>query len=181
MTSHSQASPKPESDCVLDSAEAASADIYAKSAEAFRTIGEAATELGLKTHVLRFWETKFDNLRPLKRADGRRYYRPEDMEMLRRLQNLLHVQGLTIRGAVKALEGEPGAAAVDEDGADEMMIPVETGASVRDLQDAVRVAVERGEFRAADLSETATAKSRLESLLADLTNLKIRLDTVRAA
>jgi DNA-binding transcriptional MerR regulator len=170
-----------ESDSALESAEAASADIYAKSAEAFRTIGEAATELGLKTHVLRFWETKFDNLRPMKRADGRRYYRPEDMELLRHLQNLLHVQGLTIRGAIKALDGEPGAAEVSEDGADEMTIPAETGASVRDLQDAVRDAVERGEFRAVDMSGSSTAKSRLESLLADLTNLKIRLDTVRAA
>jgi len=181
MTSLSQAVVALESDSALESAEAASADIYAKSAEAFRTIGEAATELGLKTHVLRFWETKFDNLRPMKRADGRRYYRPEDMELLRHLQNLLHVQGLTIRGAIKALDGEPGAAEVSEDGADEMTIPAETGASVRDLQDAVRDAVERGEFRAVDMSGSSTAKSRLESLLADLTNLKIRLDTVRAA
>jgi DNA-binding transcriptional MerR regulator len=181
MTSLSQAVVASESDSALESAEAASADIYAKSAEAFRTIGEAATELGLKTHVLRFWETKFDNLRPMKRADGRRYYRPEDMELLRHLQNLLHVQGLTIRGAIKALDGEPGAAEVSEDGADEMTIPAETGASVRDLQDAVRDAVERGEFRAVDMSGSSTAKSRLESLLADLTNLKIRLDTVRAA
>jgi DNA-binding transcriptional MerR regulator len=181
MTGLSQAVVASESDSALESAEAASADIYAKSAEAFRTIGEAATELGLKTHVLRFWETKFDNLRPMKRADGRRYYRPEDMELLRHLQNLLHVQGLTIRGAIKALDGEPGAAEVSEDGADEMTIPAETGASVRDLQDAVRDAVERGEFRAVDMSGSSTAKSRLESLLADLTNLKIRLDTVRAA
>ena len=181
MTSLSQAVVASESDSALESAEAASADIYAKSAEAFRTIGEAATELGLKTHVLRFWETKFDNLRPMKRADGRRYYRPEDMELLRHLQNLLHVQGLTIRGAIKALDGEPGAAEVTEDGADEMTIPADTGASVRDLQDAVRDAVERGEFRAVDMSRSSTAKSRLESLLADLTNLKIRLDTVRAA
>ena len=182
MTSLSQAVVASESDSALESAEAASADIYAKSAEAFRTIGEAATELGLKTHVLRFWETKFDNLRPMKRADGRRYYRPEDMELLRHLQNLLHVQGLTIRGAIKALDGEPGLAQVgDDEGADEMTIPAETGASVRDLQDAVRDAVERGEFRAVDMSGSSTAKSRLESLLADLTNLKIRLDTVRAA
>ncbi|MEP7211039.1 MAG: MerR family transcriptional regulator, partial [Alphaproteobacteria bacterium] len=77
-----------------------------KSSDAFRTIGEAASELGLKTHVLRFWETKFGDLKPMKRADGRRYYRPEDMELLRTLQRLLHVQGLTIRGAVKVLNGE---------------------------------------------------------------------------
>ena len=196
QAAHLQLGMTPVADSVFESAETESADIYAKSAEAFRTIGEAATELGLKTHVLRFWETKFDNLRPMKRTDGRRYYRPEDMEMLRRLQNLLHVQGLTIRGALKfmdgkALDGEPGAAEANEaevgdDGADEMTLvgeagPAETGASVHDLQDAVRDAVERGEFRTTDAQESSTAKSRLESLLADLTNLKIRLDTVRAA
>jgi DNA-binding transcriptional MerR regulator len=191
MTATSQAACAPGADSVLDSAEAASEDFFAKSSDAFRTIGEAAAELGLKTHVLRFWETKFDNLRPMKRADGRRYYRPDDMEMLRRLQNLLHVQGLTIRGAIKSLDGEPGAASVSDasaseqlggdDGAEEMIDPAETGASVRDLQAAVRSAVERGEFRTADMTESATAKARLESLLADLTNLKIRLDTVRAA
>src|SRR5690348_17491045 len=116
----------------IQDAERASEEIFAKSADAFRTIGEAAAELGLKTHVLRFWETKFDNLKPMKRPDGRRYYRPDDMEMLRKLQNLLHVQGLTIRGAVKALEdGEPGLAHLEhqtEDGADDMAI---TNASVR--------------------------------------------------
>ena len=157
-----------------------------KSAEAFRTIGEAAAELGLKTHVLRFWETKFDNLRPMKRPDGRRFYRPDDMELLRRLQNLLHVQGLTIRGAVKALDGDngdqPGAAAeVEAEGADEMMTPVETGASVRELQEAVRDAVERGDFRAAEVQTSSAAKQRLESLLSDLTSLKSRLDAVRTA
>ena len=157
-----------------------------KSAEAFRTIGEAAAELGLKTHVLRFWETKFDNLRPMKRPDGRRFYRPDDMELLRRLQNLLHVQGLTIRGAVKALDDDngdqPGAAAeVEAEGAEEMMIPVETGASVRELQEAVRDAVERGDFRAPEVQESSAAKQRLESLLSDLTSLKSRLDAVRTA
>lgn len=202
MTATSQAALTPESDSVRDGlpddaaadasaecAEAASEELYAKSAEAFRTIGEAAAELGLKTHVLRFWETKFDNLRPMKRADGRRYYRPDDMEMLRRVQNLLHVQGLTIRGAILALDGEPGAAQVDgssastgleaDEGAEAMMTPADTGASVRDLQDAVRTAVARGEFHSADTS--LNARARLESLLADLTNLKLRLDTVRAA
>jgi DNA-binding transcriptional MerR regulator len=157
----------------------ASEEIFAKSADAFRTIGEAAAELGLKTHVLRFWETKFDNLKPMKRPDGRRYYRPDDMEMLRKLQNLLHVQGLTIRGAVKALEDgdEPGLAQV-EDGADDMAT---TNASVRDLQQAVREAVDRGDFREPEVQANGAAKARLESLLSDLTSLKSRLDAVRTA
>lgn len=176
---------------VARDSESESAYASEKSADAFRTIGEAASELGLKTHVLRFWETKFDNLRPMKRPDGRRFYRPDDMELLRRLQNLLHVQGLTIRGAIKALDGhaiegddgdQPGAAAgVEQNGAEEMMVPVEAGASVRDLQDAVRDAVERGDFRGADVKDSSLAKQRLESLLSDLTNLKSRLDAVRTA
>jgi len=167
-----------ESDSVSDAVEA-SEEIFAKSADAFRTIGEAAQELGLKTHVLRFWETKFDNLKPMKRPDGRRYYRPDDMEMLRRLQNLLHVQGLTIRGAIKALEDgdEPGLAQQDN-GADTMAV---TNASVRDLQEAVREAVDRGDFREPETRANPAAKARLESLLSDLTNLKSRLDAVRTA
>ena len=68
-------------DAALDASEAGEARAE-KSSDAFRTIGEAASELGLKTHVLRFWETKFDDLKPMKRADGRRYYRPEDMDCL---------------------------------------------------------------------------------------------------
>lgn len=182
MSSTSQAELPPESDHESDCAEAESEAIFAKSAEAFRTIGEAATELGLKTHVLRFWETKFDNLRPMKRPDGRRYYRPEDMEMLRQLQNLLHVQGLTIRGAIKALGGEPGAVQAGEgEGEGDLAINADTSASVRDLQDAVRDAVERGDFHAQEMQAAPTAKARLESLLADLTNLKLRLDAVRTA
>lgn len=165
-----------DSDSAFEPAEAA------KSADAFRTIGEAAGELGLKTHVLRFWETKFDNLRPMKRPDGRRFYRPEDMEMLRKLQNLLHVQGLTIRGAIKVLDEEPGAVPASESGAETMVtLPAEeAGASVRDLQDAVREAVDRGDFRHA-ASMDDTARDRLESLLTDLSNLKSRLDAVRTA
>jgi DNA-binding transcriptional MerR regulator len=150
-----------------------------KSSDAFRTIGEAAAELGLKTHVLRFWETKFDDLKPMKRADGRRYYRPEDMDVLRTLQRLLHVQGLTIRGAVKVLKGE---AAGEADAADAGPLEPETGASVRDLQDAVREAVDRGDFQAAvAVSDNAQARQRLETLLADLSGLKSRLDRVRLA
>lgn len=161
---------------------AMSEELYEKSAEAFRTIGEAAGELGLKTHVLRFWETKFDNLRPMKRPDGRRYYRPEDMELLRRLQNLLHVQGMTIRGAVKIIEDGSETAQAGEDEAEALAAPAaETGASVRDLQDAVREAVQRGDFRVAEVSESSPARARLEGLLADLTTLKQRLDTVRTA
>jgi DNA-binding transcriptional MerR regulator len=181
MSNTSQVELPPESNSAADRAEAESDAIFAKSAEAFRTIGEAAVELGLKTHVLRFWETKFDNLRPMKRPDGRRYYRPEDMEMLRQLQNLLHVQGLTIRGAVKALGDGSAVQSSESEGHDDTAVDADTGVSVRDLQHAVRDAVERGDFHAQEVQGSPSAKSRLESLLADLTNLKLRLDAVRKA
>ena len=74
-----------------------------KSADAFRTIGEAATEIGVPHHVLRFWETRFTALQPLKRGGNRRYYRPADMALLRTIYRMLHDDGLTIRGAQKAL------------------------------------------------------------------------------
>ncbi len=70
---------------------------------AFQTISEVARELDLPAHVLRFWETKFSEIKPLKRGGGRRYYRPEDIQVLRRIQRLLHDDGYTIRGAQRIL------------------------------------------------------------------------------
>ena len=73
-----------------------------KSATAFRTIGEVADSLGVPAHVLRFWETKFTPLKPVKQA-GRRYYRPEDVELLRGIRELLYTDGYTIKGVQKLL------------------------------------------------------------------------------
>lgn len=75
----------------------------AKSADAFRTIREVSEELDVPQHVLRFWETKFSQVRPLKRGGGRRYYRPQDIALLRRIQTLLYAEGYTIRGVQKLL------------------------------------------------------------------------------
>lgn len=75
-----------------------------KDPQAFRTIGEVATALDIKPHVLRYWEEQFPMLRPVKRSGGRRYYRPADVELLQTIDRLLNVDGYTIRGAVKALE-----------------------------------------------------------------------------
>jgi DNA-binding transcriptional MerR regulator len=75
----------------------------AKGASAFRTIGEVADDLDLPAHVLRFWESKFPRLKPLKRAGGRRYYRPEDIVLLRRIRQCLYQDGYTIRGVQKLL------------------------------------------------------------------------------
>jgi len=74
-----------------------------KSAEAFRTISEVAGELDLPQHVLRFWEARFQHVHPLKRAGGRRYYRPEDIDLLRGIAKLLYAEGLTIKGVQKIL------------------------------------------------------------------------------
>ena len=80
----------------------------AKSDSAFRTISEAAKELGLQQHVLRFWESKFPQIQPLKRAGGRRYYRPEDIDFLGDIRSLLHDQGFTIKGVQKLLDQNKG-------------------------------------------------------------------------
>ncbi len=75
----------------------------AKAAEAFRTISEVADDLEIPKHVLRFWEAKFTHIRPMKRGGGRRYYRPEDMEILKGIRYLLHRDGYTIKGVQKIL------------------------------------------------------------------------------
>lgn len=74
-----------------------------KSAAAFRTISEVSTDLDVPQHVLRFWESKFTPVRPLKRGGGRRYYRPEDVDLLRRIRNLLYTDGYTIKGVQRLL------------------------------------------------------------------------------
>ncbi|KAB1075068.1 MerR family transcriptional regulator [Methylobacterium planeticum] len=71
---------------------------------AFRTISEVAEDLDVPQHVLRFWETRFSQIRPVKRAGGRRYYRPEDIDLLRGVRHLLHGQGYTIKGAQRILK-----------------------------------------------------------------------------
>lgn len=73
---------------------------------AFLTIGELATELGIQQHILRYWESRFPMLRPLQRAGNRRYYRPEDVALVRRIHHLLNTEGYTVRGAQQALAGK---------------------------------------------------------------------------
>ncbi|MFW2343656.1 MerR family transcriptional regulator [Brevundimonas sp.] len=73
----------------------------AKSPEAFRSISEAAAEVGVPQHVLRFWETKFAFVAPVKRAGGRRFYRPEDIDVLKGVRRLLHEEGLTLKGVAR--------------------------------------------------------------------------------
>ncbi|HET9810247.1 MAG TPA: MerR family transcriptional regulator [Sphingomicrobium sp.] len=81
-----------------------------KSPGAFKTIGELSAELGVAQHILRYWETKFPQLRPLQRAGNRRYYRPDDVELARRINRLLNEEGYTVRGVQKVLRQRGGGA-----------------------------------------------------------------------
>lgn len=151
-----------------------------KSIDAYRSIGEAAEELGLQPHVLRYWETKFTKfVKPLKRRDGRRMFRPDDMAALRAIQTLVHDQGMTLKGASKLLseQGVERVLGVEV----RIVAPADSGdviatpSPARDMQESVRKA-----FEASPATEPATGTSeRLETILSDLTDLKARLDAAR--
>lgn len=97
-----------------------------KSDSAFRTISEVADELDVPQHVLRFWESKFPQVKPLKRGGGRRYYRPEDVALLRRIRDLLYSEGYTIKGVQKLLrEGGHKDVAVGARGESEVELPLD--------------------------------------------------------
>jgi DNA-binding transcriptional MerR regulator len=85
-----------------------------KAAGAFRTIGELAAELDVPQHILRYWETRFSQLRPLTRAGNRRYYRPEDVALAKRIHSLLNSEGYTVKGVQKLLANKVPAAATSE-------------------------------------------------------------------
>ena len=82
------------------------ADSPGKSEQAFRTISEVAAELGVQQHILRYWETRFPQLRPLQRAGNRRYYRPGDVALARRIHELLNQQGYTVKGVQQLLAAQ---------------------------------------------------------------------------
>ena len=84
-----------------------------KSSDAFKTISEVSAALDVPPHVLRFWETKFTSLRPLKRSGGRRYYRPDDIAVLTRIRDLLYKDGFTIKGAQRFLKSKKALAPTD--------------------------------------------------------------------
>ena len=122
-----------------------------KDPEAFRTIGEVAQILGVKQHVLRYWEEQFPMLKPLTRAGGRRYYRPSDVALIAEIDRLLHHEGFTIRGARQALGGKAGTRpsppfvdSVIEEAARGMRsaLPGDTATKLRGLRDALAGALE---------------------------------------
>lgn len=91
-----------------------------KAASAYRTISEASDELGVPQHVLRFWETKFSQIRPMKRSGGRRFYRPEDIDLIRTIQTLLYDQGYTIKGVQRLLKMRKGVTTTLQQALDDM-------------------------------------------------------------
>ncbi len=141
----------------------------AKSAQAFRTISEAAEAVGAPQHVLRFWETKFAFVTPVKRAGGRRFYRPQDVVILKAIKKLLHEDGLTIKGVQKLFKEQGLAALAVHGGADATM----TYAGPEALA-ASTTAPEPSRIG------TDASTERLRAVLADLEAAKARLDAVLA-
>jgi DNA-binding transcriptional MerR regulator len=125
-----------------------------KSPDAFRTISEAADELDLPQHVLRFWETRFSTIKPLKRGGGRRYYRPEDVLLLKGIRRLLYDQGFTIKGVQRILkeQGPRYVIAIGE-GRPVEQLPPTALAPDEPVADTDEPAVEYGEYTEADAPE----------------------------
>src|ERR1700735_3351420 len=133
-----------------------------KSPDAFRTISEAADELGVPQHVLRFWETKFSFIRPMKRAGGRRFYRRQDLDVLKGVRILLHEEGYTIKG-VQRLHKEHGV---------KRLVAAANG----DLPEPA-VSPAAGPPASQPILQI-DARSRLRAVLADLEATKDRIDTL---
>src|SRR5215469_51520 len=180
----------------------------AKSPEAFLTISEASVELDVPQHVLRFWESRFAQVKPIKRAGGRRYYRPEDVDLLRGIRALLYSDGFTIRGVQKilrdkglrhvaqvgrALHGEDLELDEDSSDADEPTsdidedLPVPSEERRHELDEAPSDADDRNSLVMLERERVAPTqmlaqeqRAKLELLLAELLQLKSRLRAARA-
>ena len=131
----------------------------AKSDSAFRTISEAAKELGLQQHALRFWESKFPQIQPMKRAGGRRYYRPEDIDFLANIRSLLHDQGFTIKGVQKLLDQNKG------------KLPSEITVSASEAEQQSTAAHVAGGVASGN-ADASIDKSALQSVLGELQELQ---------
>jgi DNA-binding transcriptional MerR regulator len=134
-----------------------------KAPGAFLTIGELSSELGVAQHILRYWETKFPQLKPLQRAGNRRYYRPDDVELARRINRLLNEEGYTVRGVQKLLRRVPGGAEEDkaEVAIDYVDRPAEPGLQPRSPQP------EAGPLPSVDVERLIEIRDRLASALYD--------------
>jgi DNA-binding transcriptional MerR regulator len=154
-----------------------------KSPEAFRTISEAADELDLPQHVLRFWETRFATIKPLKRGGGRRYYRPDDVLLLKGIRHLLYDQGFTIKGVQRILkdQGARHVAAIGNGGAVEPLPPptvddeMEAAVDLADGEDDMVPVVSLSN----GLEINDSDRDRLNGVLRDLLECKRLLERAR--
>jgi DNA-binding transcriptional MerR regulator len=144
-----------------------------KSPDAFRTISEAADHLDLPQHVLRFWETRFPQIKPLKRGGGRRYYRPDDVEFLRGLKHLLHAERYTIKGVQKIIK-EQGQKAVQGAGRGTAIVETLTSPSTPKsslsgiVTPAKIIPVAAPVLAKAKASMPATMRGKLEAAMAEM-------------
>lgn len=148
------------------------AEASEKRPGAFRTISEVASDLDVPQHVLRFWETRFAQVKPVKRAGGRRYYRPEDVDLLKGIRNLLHGRGYTIKGAQRVLK-ESGVRFVQSIGRGE----VEAAAPA--FQEGEVLDAEAGGVVPDGAALPDTARSTIEGVLGDLLACRAALVALR--
>ncbi|WP_298162832.1 MerR family transcriptional regulator [Brevundimonas sp.] len=140
----------------------------AKGPDAFRTISEAAEAVGAPQHVLRFWETKFPFVVPVKRAGGRRFYRPQDIIVLKAIRRLLHDEGLTIKG-VQRLHKDQGLARLAAYGDPDAAFSMDAEAAAPPMRPNETVPASSG-----------PSERELRAILADLEGARARLDAVLA-
>ena len=158
-----------------------------KSPDAFRTISEAADELDLPQHVLRFWETRFSTIKPLKRGGGRRYYRPEDVLLLKGIRHLLYDQGFTIKGVQKILkdQGVRHVAAIGSGGPVEALPPPTPDLPDEEVGESVVAAPAAPRLRDENVTPpsgialSGEARERLSAVLKDLLECKRMLERAR--
>jgi DNA-binding transcriptional MerR regulator len=153
-----------------------------KSPDAFRTISEAAEELDLPQHVLRFWETRFSTIKPLKRGGGRRYYRPEDVLLLKGIRHLLYDQGFTIKGVQKILkdQGARHVAAIGSGGPVEALPPPSPDLPEDDAPPVEAASARDENFTPpSGIALNGEARDRLNAVLRDLLECKRMLERAR--
>ena len=137
-----------------------------KSPEAFRTISEVSKDLSLPQQVLRFWETNFVQIKPIKRGGGRRYYRPEDIRLLKGIKSLLYNDGYTIRGVQKVIK---------ENGTKKILMQVDQNKNFTDNEISNNEHVEHSSISRYNINETK--RKKLLNVLEDLVQLRKKLDT----
>lgn len=144
-----------------------------KSAAAFRTISEVASDLDIPAHVLRFWESKFAQVKPLKRGGGRRYYRPEDIDLLRGIRELLYTDGYTIKGVQKLLrEGGVKQILAEQSGTPETP-PAADSAAPHGTQGSAAADVGTSDTQSIDRDALRQVLGELEDIRATLKNVGI--------